>query len=104
MDYEAYIKNRIRDVSEDGRFAYTLDCVCCGETYRTLPIRFEKLLETEENAAAGAYESAIKDFSQILTRCLVCGDFVCERCVSVDERGHLCKSCADKREGDEPQI
>ena len=95
MDRINWISANMKECHADCHIIFTLDCVCCGETYRTFPAHIDRFLETEEDARVAAYRQAIDDFSQILTRCLVCGRYVCNRCVVIGARGHLCKDCAE---------
>ena len=93
MDYRSGIQKRMKDTSSAKQFSFMLACDCCGRIYRTFPIRIDVLMETQSEAWDKAYAQALDDFSQIISRCLRCGHFVCDCCIVVDERGHLCKNC-----------
>ena len=96
MDYRDWIKKRLRDISAGEQIAFALDCECCKQTYRTFPVRADPFLEPVTETRTAAYQHAFEDFSQILSRCPKCERFVCESCMVIDERGHLCKDCAKK--------
>ncbi len=83
----------MKEVLAEDQIVFTLQCPCCGQTYRTFPIRFDKTLEFLAQAKKEAHRQAVDDFTDILTLCPYCGRFVCQHCVVVDVRGHLCKDC-----------
>ncbi len=99
MEYKEWIEPRMREAHAQDEIIFALDCPCCGQTYRAFPVRFDKTLEFLAQAKKEARRQAISDFTDILTRCPCCSRFVCQRCVVVDERGHLCKNCAENEPG-----
>ena len=96
MNHQSLIESKIREERLGDEIVFALGCDCCGQTYRTFPIRIDEMLETVEDARTAARLQAASDFSDILTQCLCCKRFVCDQCVVVDKRGHLCKDCAGK--------
>ena len=99
MNYRNWIEKRMKDISKDERIIFALQCECCAQTYRTFPVQVDTFLESVSEAKTAAYQQALDDFSQILSHCPKCGRFVCERCMVIDIRGHLCKDCSEETAG-----
>ena len=97
MDFRSWtdwIEQNMEDISAGGRVAFALTCSCCHQTYRTFPVRADPFLEPVAETRAQAHRQAVEDFSQILSRCPLCGRYVCGECIVIDGRGHLCRDCA----------
>jgi hypothetical protein len=88
------IIRKIRNRSIDGAFVFEIECDCCRQTYKTMPIPYESLLETPEEAFDNALHQALIDFSDNFNQCSVCGQIICNRCLTVCSAGSVCKDCA----------
>ena len=98
------LTKQITDHSDTGSFSFSFFCDCCGKEWKSPSVPFETggmtieheearlLLWTKEHNTA--YEQANLEALLHFNNCPICGKWVCDDCISLeDQRGEMCKDC-----------
>jgi hypothetical protein len=98
------------DESDAKKFQFVFYCDCCGQGYRSAPIRFSVAGTSDhiENFTAAqkliyeaeyedAYERGNRNALITFKPCEVCRRRVCEDCTDGQEFDHICSDCRAKQ-------
>lgn len=102
-----WIREHLKDCSDEQQFCFSLTCTECGTEWKSDPVRFSKAREKpppEEKEAilrvlyqreyVKAREKALDDALYNFNLCPLCGRLVCNHCFAICDDLDMCRACS----------